>query len=207
MDVGRRLRSVLAEADQVDRAVYRAIAGTSTPQLDRAMPRLSEAANYSRLWIASSVLLAAGGPRGRLAAGSGLAAIAATSAFANLVVKPLGQRRRPDRGAEEVPIERRVEMPRSRSFPSGHAASAVAFASTVGRVLPAAGIPVRCLAALVAYSRVHTGVHYPGDVLAGALIGATMADVTGDRLTRYLKRRGGWPYATSSAASIRASRV
>jgi membrane-associated phospholipid phosphatase len=198
---------VLAEADHVDRAVYRAIAGTSTPQLDRAMPRLSEAANYSRLWIASSVLLAAGGRRGRLAAGSGLAAIAATSAFANLVVKPLGRRRRPDRGAEEVPLERRVEMPRSRSFPSGHAASAVAFASTVGRVLPAVGIPVRCLAALVAYSRVHTGVHYPGDVLAGALIGATMADVTGDRLTRYLERRGGWPYATSPAASIRASRV
>jgi undecaprenyl-diphosphatase len=188
MEVERRLRRVVAEADQVDRAVYRAIAGTPTPQLDDAMRRLSEAANYSRLWIAASVLLAAGGPRGRVAAASGLTAVAATSAVANLVVKPLGRRRRPDRGAEDVPAARQVEMPGSRSFPSGHAASAFAFASGVGQVLPVAGIPIRCLAALVAYSRVHTGVHYPGDVVAGALIGATTADVTSGRVTGYLTR-------------------
>ena len=188
MHVERRLRSVVAEADQLDRAVYHAIAATSTPELDSAMRHLSEAANYSRLWIASSILLAAGGPRGRLAAGSGLAAIAATSAVVNLVVKPLGRRRRPDRDAEEVPLARQVQMPGSRSFPSGHTASAAAFASAVGRVLPVAGIPVRCLAALVAYSRVHTGVHYPGDVLAGALIGAAIEDVTSDPVTGYLTR-------------------
>ena len=190
MHVERRLRSVLVEADQLDRAVYHAIATTSTPELDRAMRHLSEAANYSRLWIASSILLAAVGPRGRLAAGSGLAAVAATSAVVNLVVKPLGRRRRPDRDAQEVPLPRQVQMPGSRSFPSGHTASAAAFASAVGRVLPVAGIPVRCLAALVAYSRVHTGVHYPGDVLAGALIGAAIADVTSDPVTGYLTRRG-----------------
>ena len=189
MHVERRLRRVVAEADQVDRAVYHAVAGTSTPQLDQAMRHLSGAANYSRLWIATSVLLAAGGPRGRVAAGSGLAAVAATSAVANLVVKPLARRRRPDRSAEEVPLPRKVEMPASRSFPSGHTASAVAFASAVGRVLPAAGVPIRCVAALVAYSRVHTGVHFPGDVFGGALIGATMADVTGKPITRYLTRR------------------
>jgi undecaprenyl-diphosphatase len=190
MQVQRRLRSVAAEADEIDRAVYRAIAGTSTPQLDRAMRCLSEAANYSRLWIATSVLLAAGGPRGRVAAGSGLTAVAASSAVANLVIKPLGRRRRPDRSAEEVPMARQVDMPASRSFPSGHAASAFAFASAVGRVMPAAGVPIRCVAALVAYSRVHTGVHYPGDVFAGALIGATMADVMGEPVTRYLTRPG-----------------
>ena len=43
---------------------------------------------------------------------------------------------------------------------------------------PTAAVPLRALAALVAYSRVHTGVHYPGDVLAGALIGTTLAQVT-----------------------------
>ena len=42
----------------------------------------------------------------------------------------------------------------------------------------AAAVPLRALAALVAYSRVHTGVHYPGDVLAGALIGTTLAQLT-----------------------------
>lgn len=189
MDAAHRVRSLLEEADQVDRAIYRAIAGTSTPQLDDAMRGLSEAANYSRLWIASSVALAASGPRGRVAAGSGLAALAATSAFANLVLKPVGRRRRPDRRAEQVPAARHVGMPSSRSFPSGHSASAAAFASAVGRAWPIAGIPLHTLAALVAYSRVHTGVHYPGDVIAGALTGIVIADLTGEPVVDYLTSR------------------
>ena len=69
-------------------------------------------------------------------------------------------------------------MPRSRSFPSGHSAAAFAFASGVGDVLPGAAIPLRALATAVAYARVHTGVHYPGDVIAGALLGATIAQAT-----------------------------
>jgi len=175
--------SWLEEVERLDAAVYGAIAGTPTPRLDSALRRLSHAANYSRLSIASGALLAtAGGPRGRRAAVTGLASVAATSAFVNVVVKPLGRRSRPDRAGEEVPAARHVRMPASRSFPSGHTAAAVAFAGGVGSVLPAAGIPLHTLAALVAYSRVHTGVHYPGDVLAGAVIGAMVADVTAGAL-------------------------
>ena len=171
--------SWLEEVERMDVAVYGAIAGTPTPRLDHALRRLSHAANYSRLSIASGAVLAiAGGPKGRRAAATGLASVAATSAFVNLVVKPLGRRPRPDRAGVEVPAARHVKMPASRSFPSGHTAAAVAFAGGVGRVLPAAGVPLHVLAALVAYSRVHTGVHYPGDVLAGALLGAMIADVT-----------------------------
>ena len=66
-----------------------------------------------------------------------------------------------------MPRARQVRMPSSTAFPSGHSAAAFAFATGVGQVLPAAGVPLRVLAALVAYSRVHTGVHYPGDVLVG----------------------------------------
>lgn len=169
----------LEEAERLDVAVYGAIAGTPTPQLDGTLRRLSNAANYSRLSLASGALLAlAGGSRGRRAAATGLASVAATAAFVNLVVKPFGRRPRPDREAQEVPVERHVRMPTSRSFPSGHTAAAVAFAGGVGNVLPLAGAPLHLLAALVAYSRVHTGVHYPADVLAGALLGATIADVT-----------------------------
>ena len=63
-------------------------------------------------------------------------------------------------------------MPASTSFPSGHAASGFAFASAIGREQPWLGLGLRFLAAAVAYSRVHTGVHYPGDAVAGSLIGA-----------------------------------
>jgi len=174
-----RRHAWIEDGERLDLAVYSAIARTPTPALDTAMSRLSHAANYSRLSLASAALLAAaGGPTGRRAAVHGLAAVAVTSTVVNAAIKPLARRRRPDRLAGEVPVARHVRMPTSRSFPSGHSAAAFAFATGVGHVSPAAGVPLRALAALVAYSRVHTGVHYPGDVLAGALIGSTLGQVT-----------------------------
>jgi membrane-associated phospholipid phosphatase len=174
-----RRRRWIEDGERVDLAVYSAIARTPTPALDVAMSRLSDAANYSRLSMASAALLAlAGGRTGRRAAVQGLAAVAATSTVVNAAVKPLARRRRPDRLAGEVPVARHVRMPSSRSFPSGHSAAAFAFATGVGQVSPAAAAPLRSLAAIVAYSRVHTGVHYPGDVLVGALIGTTVGQLT-----------------------------
>ena len=143
------------------------------------MSRLSRAADYSRLSLTAAALLAiAGGRTGRRAAAHGLAAIGVTAAVVNLAVKPVARRRRPDRLAGDVPLARQVKMPSSRSFPSGHSAAAFAFATGVGGVSPAAAVPLRALGAAVAYSRVHTGVHYPGDVLAGALIGTALAQLT-----------------------------
>ena len=116
------------DAQRIDAALYAAIAGTPTPTLDRAMSRLSQAANYSRLSIASAMALAlAGGPAGRRAATSGLASVGVTAAVVNIAVKPLSRRRRPDRTAERVPLARQVRMPVSTSFPSGHSAAAFAF--------------------------------------------------------------------------------
>ena len=179
----------IEDAERLDLAIYAAIARTPTPALDDAMSRLSRAADYSRLWLGSAGLLAlVGGSTGRRAAAEGLASVAVTSAVVNAAVKPLARRRRPDRLAGEVPVARHVRMPTSRSFPSGHSASAFAFATGVGHVSPAIAVPLRGLAAGVAYSRVHTGVHYPGDVLAGALIGTALAPLT----THTLARRITW---------------
>ncbi|HTX47090.1 MAG TPA: phosphatase PAP2 family protein, partial [Solirubrobacteraceae bacterium] len=110
--------------------------------------------------------------------------IAVVSAVVNLVLKPLSGRRRPDRDTHHVPAARGVAMPRSTSFPSGHAASAFAFATGVGIALPRSGLPFTALAALVAYSRVHTGVHYPSDVIAGSVIGTGLAPVVVASLER-----------------------
>jgi membrane-associated phospholipid phosphatase len=173
----------IEDAERVDLAIYAAIARTHTPALDDAMSRLSRAADYSRLSFAAAALLALGGKRtGRSAAAHGLASLAVTSTVVNVAVKRLARRRRPDRLAGEVPLARHVRMPSSRSFPSGHAATAFAFATGVGHVSPSAAVPLRALAALIAYSRVHTGVHYPADVLAGSLLGAALAQLVTNRL-------------------------
>jgi undecaprenyl-diphosphatase len=178
-------RRWLRELEHVDAALYAAVAGTPTPALDRSMRRLSDAANYSRLSLASAGVLAlAGGPSGRRAAAFGLASVTVTATVVNIAVKPLSRRGRPDRAAEQVPIDRHVRMPVSTSFPSGHSAAAFAFATGVGHVMPTAAIPLRVLAAVVAYSRVHTGVHYPGDVVVGSLMGATLAQLTSYALER-----------------------
>lgn len=141
------------------------------------MRRLTQAADYSRLWIGSAVILATTrGDAGRRAAVTGMAAVGVTSAVANLVLKPLGRRRRPD--PREAPEARRAPMPLSASFPSGHSASAFAFADGVASVLPAEAIPIRALATVVAYSRVHTGLHYPADVIGGAWLGTVLAHLT-----------------------------
>jgi undecaprenyl-diphosphatase len=173
------VRSWLRDAERIDVAIYAAIAATPTPMLDRSMRRVSRAADHSRLWLIAAAVLAAGrGPQGRQAATAGVASVAATSAIVNALLKPIGRRPRPDRIAEQVPVARHVRMPRSTSFPSGHAASAFAFATSIGRVLPRDAVALQAFAAIVAYSRVHTGVHYPGDVIAGSLIGAAVAQVT-----------------------------
>jgi membrane-associated phospholipid phosphatase len=189
------LAQMLRELGAVDRAVYEAVARTPTASLDGPVRRLSDAANGSRLWLGIAAVMALlGGRRGRRAALEGVVSIGVTSAAVNLGVKPLRRRRRPDR-LESGPFEaRHVKMPHSTSFPSGHAASAFAFAYAVGRHLPVLAVPIRFLAAGVAYSRVHTGVHYPGDVVAGSVLGAgtaAMVAALGDRLRRRRAARPG----------------
>lgn len=170
---------LIAELKALDEATYRAVAQTPTPTLDAGLRRLSRAADKSKLWFATAAVIAAvGGPRGRRAAVTGVAAIGLTSAAVNIGVKPLARRHRPDRTEAEF-VSRHVRMPHSTSFPSGHSASAFAFAEAVSSVLPLTGIPLRLTAAAVAYSRVHTGVHYPGDVLIGSLIGMTGGELVG----------------------------
>jgi membrane-associated phospholipid phosphatase len=179
----------LRELGAVDRAVYQAVARTPTPALDRPFRGLSNAANYSRLWLAIAAAIAlAGGKRGRHAALEGVLAVGVTSAAINLGIKPLARRRRPDRADTSLAGARQVRMPRSGSFPSGHAASAFAFASAVGRHLPGLAVPIRLLAAGVAYSRVHVGVHYPGDVVVGFVLGAGTAAMTAAACDRFPSR-------------------
>ena len=179
----------LRELDAVDRAVFAAVAATPTPSLDEPVRRLSDAANNSVLWLVIAAGLGAlGGPAGRRAAVRGTAAIAVTSPLVNLAAKAAWSRRRPDRVGVGVPAGRNVRMPGSASFPSGHAAAGFAFATAVGRDQPWLGMALRFLAAAVAYSRVHTGVHYPGDAVIGSLVGAGTGQAVGGVADRLMSK-------------------
>lgn len=88
----------------------------------------------------------------------------------NVVLKVLVNRVRPYVAVEGlIPIAR---LPADASFPSGHTGASFAVASVLFLCMPKKiGIPAIFLAALIGFSRLYLGVHYPTDVLAGALVG------------------------------------
>ncbi len=174
--------ALLIRAGTVDRALFARVARGRTPWLDRALPRLSMSANHSFLWIGTSGARAAfAGDAGRRAAVRGMGSIVVTSAIVNLAIKRAVRRPRPDRA--EVPAVRQLRaQPLTTSFPSGHAASATAYAVGAGLEAPGIAPLLGVAAAGVAYSRIYVGVHYPGDVAAGCAIGAAVA-AAGRRLT------------------------
>jgi membrane-associated phospholipid phosphatase len=183
-----RAERVLWELSAIDHAIYNAIASTPSPSLDEPLRRLSNAANKSVLWLAiAGVLAVLGGRRGRRSAAVGVAAVTISSALVNLGLKAMYARSRPDRTGAGVAEARYVTMPTSSSFPSGHSASGFAFATAVGRDIPFLAFPLRALAAAVAYSRVHTGVHYPADALVGSLEGGAIGLVVGGAAQRVFR--------------------
>jgi undecaprenyl-diphosphatase len=167
------LNSGLHALEDLDRSVFESVAGWQSPVLDRIMPGLSVGASYSRIWMAIAAVLAlVGGAKGRRTVVEGLTAVGMTSFLANVVLKGLTRRARP---SDPVPEERRLLKPDSSSFPSGHTASAAAFSGVVGRDYPVLWLPINALAGAIGFSRLYTGVHYPGDVLGGWLLGKTVA--------------------------------
>jgi membrane-associated phospholipid phosphatase len=172
-------REVYHELLELDTAVYQAIEATPTPVIDAPLRRLSNSANHAKLYRAiAAVLFAVGGKKGRRAAITGMAAVGLNSFVVNIPMKFLGNRPRPERGVVRFEEARHVKMPTSTSFPSGHSASGFAFAAGVAEAIPALGVPLRGLATVVAYSRVHSGVHYPGDVVVGSLVGMAVGEGT-----------------------------
>ena len=171
-------RDAVTELVRLDGALFGRVARAHTPWLDRTLPPLSRAANHSILWMAVAASFATGGGRrGQRAAIRGLGSIAVTSLVVNQGIKRVVRRPRPSLRA--VPVARRARVaPLTTSFPSGHAASAAAFATGVTAELATAGPPLALPAAAVGFSRIYVGVHYPLDVLVGAGIGVGVAWLT-----------------------------
>ncbi|WP_420036599.1 bifunctional phosphatase PAP2/diacylglycerol kinase family protein [Streptomyces sp. cg28] len=169
---GPSLRGRLAS---LDRRVFEFAAGSNWPGAERVLPRLSRAANHGVLWFGIGGALAmSGSPKARRAAVRGIASLAVASATINTLGKRSVRRARPV--LDPVPLARRLKrQPFTTSFPSGHSASAAAFATGVALESRGWGAAMAPLAFSVAASRVYTGAHFPGDVLVGAALGVGAA--------------------------------
>jgi undecaprenyl-diphosphatase len=186
-----RLRTLL---DTADVAAYALAHRGDAPKVDRALQGVTRAADFSALWLASSAVLAlTQGRAGRRAAVRGLLSVGVTSAVVNGPLKSAVRRPRP--ANKLLPADRlRHRGTRTTSFPSGHTASAAAFAVGAATELPRAAVPLGLAATLVGASRVRTGAHYPGDVLGGAVVGAAVA----------LATRKVWPVQPKGPAAVSA---
>ena len=140
-----------------------------TPALERAVARFTLLGEHAGVWLAIGLVgQAVDAPRRgdwRRATGT----VAGMFAL-NTAIKLVVRRRRPQlAGLDPV-----VATPTTLSFPSAHASTAFAGALAYSRV-GAPALPLYALAAGLSYSRLYLGVHYPSDVLAGALIGTAFA--------------------------------
>ena len=158
---------------QMDGRLLTAIQGLHTPWLDPIVSLYTRLGDAGLLWIALSLLMLLWRPT-RRAGALALCAMVWGLLATNLTIKPLVQRARPWLDWPIVPL---VTEKDPNSFPSGHTCAAFAAGMCWMRALPwrwgrtAAVI----LAVCMGLSRLYVGVHYPSDVLVGALIGAMCA--------------------------------
>jgi undecaprenyl-diphosphatase len=169
----------------IDHALFTWINTSHAPWLDTVMLAGSHVGVGGFLWLVIAGI-AFVFPERRASAWRVVLAVGLASSIVDGVVKPLIWRDRPyialalaHAGGVKENADRDVRVidakPRSSSFPSGHAANAMAGAAALSQLLPGVRIVWWTLAATIAVSRIYLGVHFPFDVLSGALLGLLCA--------------------------------
>lgn len=162
-------------ATRLDLRLYTSVHELPHTPADRWLTWLSQAANKGKLWLVIAAILGARKGPTRRAALRGMGSLWVSSAVSNGLIKPIFRRIRPV-AYPDIPVARTLRRaPRTFSFPSGHSASAAAFATGVALEAPLLGAAIAPISLAVGFSRIRVGVHYPGDVLAGFAIGSGLA--------------------------------
>lgn len=155
-----------AQARDLDQELLRAANTAGAPALDWPMGVASHAGFLFGAPIALGYAAAPGYELPLLVAGAEV-----VSGGASLLVKAIAQRPRPYETLTDLNIPTGPVPLDPNSFPSGHAAVSFAAATVIADWNPAYALPAYGLAALISYSRLYNGVHYPSDVLVGAALG------------------------------------
>ncbi|WP_304508408.1 phosphatase PAP2 family protein [Anaerotignum sp.] len=147
------------------------------PWLDKPMILISTLGNNGFLWIALAVIFFSLGNKKKPWRAWGillLFCLAANILVCNVLLKPMVARIRPyDLLGYDILVPRLADF----SFPSGHTSASFAAAAVIYTMNKKWGIVVFIFAALMGFSRLYLGVHFPSDVLAGALLGWIVARV------------------------------
>src|SRR5262245_50282427 len=160
---------------RMDLAAFHWLRTHHWPLLDAVMAGFSDIARGGGIWIGLAILIAFM-HRGRWPAATQVfLAVLLTGLLIDSVAKPIFNRSRPFESYADTRVY--GYRPVTRSFPSGHAAQAVAGAYALTRLAPEARAIFWILGCLVAFSRIYLGVHYPADVIAGAVLGLGIAKV------------------------------
>ena len=139
----------------------------------RAITRLGDAGAFWILLAAAMLIV----KKTRRLGAACASALAMGALATNVLLKNLVHRIRPYVVLENLSIL--VSEPSDWSFPSGHATASFAAAWALFRMAPKkVGVPALLLAILIAFSRLYVGVHYPTDVLAGAVIGVLCGEIS-----------------------------
>lgn len=154
----------------LDETLLRAVlAIPHPPALQAVMQAASYAGIGGAVWVAAGLALTLGGAVRWPGFLRLIVAIALVHLVVDGMIKPLVGRQRPPIGIAGLVVG--TDVPPSPSFPSGHAANAIAAAIVLGRTWPRGRRVTWAAAAVVAAARVYLGVHYPLDALAGAGVG------------------------------------
>ena len=164
---------MLKAIGSLDLAVFQWLRSYQSAGLDVFMAGLSDVARGSAVWVGLALLIGLMYRSRWPAVVQVILALAVTHFMTDAVAKPYFNRARPFESYSDTRVY--GYKPTTRSLPSGHAANAVAAAYTLSRVAPDARAIFWVLAILIAFSRTYLGVHYPTDVLAGALLGLGVA--------------------------------